>query len=264
VLSVLLQSKANSQLISAIPAYFNPSAYSQKFTDAFSVSANPASLVSYEVFTAGIRVDQKYLLAGIKHYVLAAGFPVGKDGIGLLLNHLALGAYHQSEIGIGYAKKLGQVDLGVKFNYHKISVPAYGKAAALIIDIGSIWHIADNLHAGVHLYNPTNAKAGRSGERVGYFHKIGLGYEVSEQVLISAELTKEEGKPVNLNAGFHYQPAPQFIVQAGIATANAQPYGGFGIQWRTWRIMMNVNYHNQLGFSPALSFSYLSKKSVSR
>ena len=258
LLLILLFDVLYSQPVSTLPGRISPCNYSSKFTDVFSMISNPALLASYPAFTAAVYTDRPFMLAALEHGMLAAAFPLKNAGLGLQLNYVRSGAYHQSEAGIAYAKKLGQLDLGVRFNYHKLAVDGYGAATAIVVDVGSIWHVTDKLHAGMDLYNPVGGKLGSNGEKLPYACSAGLGYEVSEQVLLSAAIIKDENRPANINAGIHYQPADMVVVQAGLA--RGQPYLSTGLQWKPWQMLVTVSYHAQLGFTPALSLIYKSSK----
>ncbi|HYC30404.1 MAG TPA: hypothetical protein VEB42_16330, partial [Chitinophagaceae bacterium] len=137
---------------------------------------------------------------------------------------------------------------------HKLAVEGYGSAGNVVIDAGSIWHLADDVYAGVDLYNPFGAK------RLSSVYTAGLGYEVSSHVLLSTEIVKEENKPPNITLAVLYEPAARVLLQAGIATATAQPYLSVQFQFGTYRLLLSANYHSQLGFSPSLGILYRSTK----
>lgn len=247
---LLLLKHAQAQTVAAIPVPAAAGTYSRLFTDAFSIAHNPAALASFEMFNAGIYSDRKYMLPEIKHGFFAAGMPLKGGGIGVQLNCFKAGAYTQSDIGIGYAKRLGQVHLGMKFSYHKLTVQGYGSAGNVVIDIGSIWRVTDDLYAGVNIYNPAGAK------KLSSAYTAALGYQVSAQVLLSTEIIKEENKPPNIIMAMLYEPAARVLLQAGIATATAQPYLSIAFQTGRYRLLFSVSYHSQLGFSPALGLLY--------
>lgn len=251
---LLLPWHLHAQPVSAIPLPAAPGAYSPLNVDAFSAARNPAALASVQVFSAGIYSARHFMLPDIRHGFLAAAFPLMKGGAGIQLNYLKSGAYTQSEIGIAYAKKLGRADLGIKFNYHKLSVLGYGSAGSAVIDIGSIWHVTDDLHAGVNFYNPVGAK------KLSAVYTAGLGYDVSAQVLLCTEIIKEENKPPNIVVVVQYKPVARVLLQAGIATATAQPYLSAGFRLGAYQIQFCISYHAQLGFSPAFALMYQSTK----
>lgn len=218
------------------------------------MAANPAAVSFFEVFTAGVYAGRRFMLPDIQHMLVAAGLPLGNAGIGAQLNCIKAGAFTQSEIGIAYAKKLGRVSVGIRFNYHKLAVQGYGSAGNILVDVGSIWELADNLYAGVRLYNPARAKIGEA--KLNYIYTGGLGYEVSPQLLLCTEISKEENKPPNIIMAVHYEPAARVLLQAGIATGTAQPFVSAAFKLSAWRLLMSVSYHTQLGCSPALAFTY--------
>ena len=83
-------------------------------------------------------------------------------------------------------------------------------------------------------------------------YKFGIGYEASENFLVSAEVVKTEDFPVNVIAGVQYNFEKQFFARAGIMTENGSPYAGAGIIWDNLRLDVSASYHPQLGISPGL------------
>jgi hypothetical protein len=239
---------------------FHPGTYSKKFTDAISVAGNPATLLSANAFTAGAYTERRFMLEALQLSALLAAFPLLNGGAGIHLNTSGAGAYMQSEAGLAYAKKLGKAGIGVRFSYYSMAVGGYGRQGTFLIDIGSIWQLTDNVHAGLALYNPVGGRLGRNGEKVAYSYKAGLGYELSDQLLLAVESNKTEDKPIDIRCALHYEPARNCLLQFGIATANARPFAAVGLQWNKWRIYMNVSYHARLGFSPAFALVYASPK----
>jgi hypothetical protein len=113
-------------------------------------------------------------------------------------------------------------------------------------------HLTDKLNMGVHVYNPVGGKFSKSDEKLTAAYKMGLGYDVSEQFFVSAEVIKEEDYPVNANAGVQYRFMKQFFARAGISSASSSGYVGVGIGWNKLRLDITGSYHPQLGLSPGL------------
>jgi hypothetical protein len=166
-------------------------------------------------------------------------------------------------MGLAYARRLGStVDIGVQFNYNGIQVAGYGNSSAINFEIGTIFHLTDKLHAGVHVYNPVGGKYGKnSEEKLASVYTVGLGYEASDKFFICTEIEKEENQTVNVNAGMQYKFLPQFMVRAGIATNTSNVYAGVGLFLKTFRLDVVASYHPQLGVTPGLMLVYnFSKK----
>jgi hypothetical protein len=130
--------------------------------------------------------------------------PTNSGNFGFKAGYFGFSDYNESQMGLAYARKLGsKMDSGVQFNYNGIQVSGYGNSSAINFEIGTIFHLTDKLHAGVHAYNPVGGKYGKnSEEKLASVYTVGLGYEASDKFFISAEIEKEENQPVNINGGY--------------------------------------------------------------
>jgi hypothetical protein len=166
-------------------------------------------------------------------------------------------------LGIAYARKLDKkVDAGLRFNYHGISISSgYGSSSAISFDAGFLLHITEKLHAGVHAQNPVGGKFGKNGgEKISSSFVFGMGYDASEKFFMSAEMEKEEDRPVNVNAGLQYQFIPRLMVRGGISTATSTLWFGAGLTIRSFRLDIVTSYHPQLGITPGMLLLFEFKK----
>lgn len=228
--------------------------------EAFGASANPSLSASLNTFAIGIYSERRYLIKGLDNYLLSAALPLKNGGIGFSIKYFSSGAFRQSETGIAYAKKLGQVDIGAQFSYHTLSITGYGKAGAIVIDAGTTWRITEQLQLVAGIYNVAGARLNNMNEKLAYETSCAFGYKVSTQLLLLLEITKHENKPVNVRAGLRYSPAAAIIIYAGIEAATGQPYGACSFQWNKYRVLMSVRFHQQLGITPGLGLSYINNE----
>ncbi len=234
--------------------YIGLGAYSIYHADAFSFTSNQAALAQIKNAAIGVYGERRFLLAETSMYS-AVGVLATKNGnFGLQADYFGFKNYNESQLGVAYARSLGsKIDIGIKFNYYSYRIPGYENSAAVTFEIGAIVHLTDQLHAGIHFYNPVGGALSKTrNEKLGSVYKFGLGYEPSEKFLISAEFVKQEDIPVNINAGVQYNFAKQFFARVGIASENESPYAGAGISWNNIRLDVSASYHPQLGFSPGL------------
>ena len=245
---------AQSLRYSIAQPYINLSAYSQKQNDALSFTGNQAALAQTKNAGAGIYGERRFLLKETSSYTLGAAFPTRMGNFGLQLNYSGFKNFNENKIGLAYARKLGKVvDVGVQFNYYGYRIPAYGNASSINFEIGAMMHLTDKLNAGVHVYNPVGGKLGKDKEeKLASVYKAGLGYDASDHFFVSAEIIKEEDKPVNVIAGLQYQFAKQFFARAGFISESTTAYAGAGISWKNLRLDISSGYHPQLGFSPGI------------
>lgn len=245
---------AQSLRYSVSMPYLSLGAYSKKQADVFSFTNNQAALASVESAGVGVYGERRFMLTENSVYALAAAIPTSLGNIGIQMNYAGFKNFNESKIGIAYGRSLGKkVDIGVQFNYYGYRIPAYGNASNINFEIGAILHLTDKLNAGLHIYNPVGGKLGKSGdEKLAAAYKLGAGYDASESFYVSAEIIKEEDKPVNVTGGVQYRFNNQFFVRAGFVSETASGFGGVGVAWKSLRLDISANYHPQLGFSPGL------------
>ncbi len=247
---------AASQIVQGCPLLKYPEAgtYSTHFNNAFSFSGNLAQLSGYHQITGALFSERRYLLEQVQNSTAVIAIPSGVGGFGLEINSYGFAGYRESRFGIAYGRKLSEsVSIGAGFHYDMIQVSGYGNAAAPGIAIGLLLHPTEKVVIGFGVTDPVGGSFGKSSTtRLGSRFQLGVGYEASEQVMISAEIIKQEDHPVCLNALFEYRFAKQFISVLGVLTDTGSPYFGLGWQWKQFRLDLSASYHVQLGFSPGL------------
>lgn len=245
-------------------AYTGLGAYSIEHTDIFSFTTNQASLA--QIKNAGIAVygERKFLLSELNNYTAAFGLPTQSGNFGLKAGYYGFSDYNETQLGLAYGRKLGdKIDLGAQFNYNGIRIAGYGNDAAISFELGTILHLTDRLHAGIHVNNPVGGKFGKDREeKLSSVYTLGIGYEASDKFFVSAEIIKEEAQPVNVNAGFQYKFIPQLLTRIGMSTATSTGWMGIGLSWKSFRVDITAAYHPQLGVTPGLLllFNFKSKE----
>ena len=251
LLSIIYCEQAYSQIVRSRVDFFNSGAYDEQFTDALAVTTNPAALVFCRSFTSGVYGERKFLLQELQHMVFSVALPVANDGIGVQAAHLSSPTYKHTTAGLGYAQKLGRAIIGVRFHFNNMVVPGYTKSNNIDIEAGTHFRLTDQLRMAMCVYFPA---AGN--RRAAYRYRMGIGYKVSEQVLMVFEAGKDEGKPMNIHAGVYYRPTPRWMMQVGINTSGSQPYLCSGFQVGSWRILVTVIHSLQLGPTPGLALLF--------
>lgn len=234
--------------------YTSLGAYSRQQADVFSFTNNQASIAGIKTAAVGVYGERRFLLNETSLYALAVAVPTSLGNIGLQLNYSGFTNFNEHKIGLAYGRSLGSaIDVGIQFNYYGYRIPAYGNASTMNFEAGAIIHFSDKLSGGLHIYNPVAAELGKnSDEKLAAAYKLGLGYDASENFYVSAEIVKEEDKPVNVVAGVQYRFQKQFFARAGFVSETSAGFAGVGIAWNGLRIDVSANYHPQLGFSPGM------------
>lgn len=245
-------------------AYTGLGAYSTHHVDVFSLAANQASLAQLQQGAVGIFGERRFMQTELSNYTAIAALLTRSGNFGLKANYAGFSDYHESQIGLAYARKLGtKIDIGAQFNYNGIQIAGYGNATALSFELGAILHLTDKLHSGIQISNPVGGKYGKNkDEKLSSLYTFGIGYDASEKLLVSAEVQKEEDQPVNVNTGVQYRFLPQFMARVGVATSTSSLWAGVGFKLKSFRIDITSGYHPQLGFTPGvlLLFQFNQKK----
>lgn len=236
--------------------YTGLGAYSLNHVDVFSFTSNQASLAQLQNITAGVYVERRFLLSELSNYTAVIALPTTTGNFGLKTNYYGFSDYNETQLGLAYGRKLGsKVDIGAQFNYYGVRIAGYGNASAISFELGTVMHITDKLHAGVHVANPVGGKFGKDKEeKLSSVYSMGLGYDASEKFFVSAEVEKEENQPVNVNAGMQYKFLSQLLARVGISTATSAAWFGLGLNLKSFRIDITTSYHSQLGITPGLLF----------
>lgn len=242
--------------------YTGLTAYSSQFPDAFSFSANQASLAGAKVFSAGVYSEQRFLLKALRVHAASFVLPTASGNFGLRVDYAGEAGYNESSLGFAYAKNLGsKMAIGVQFNYVGLKTAGYGAASTFNFDAGAMVHLSPQLNAGIHVYNPLGQRFGKDGtEKLPFVYNAGLGYDVSPQVFIGIEAEKVEGQALGINGGVHYKLAEKLTARAGVRSATATYCFGFGVQLRWFRLDATAAFHPYLGVSPGLLLLYSSKE----
>lgn len=238
-------------------------AYSEKFCDVLSFTTNQAILGQIKGFGAAIYSERKFSMNELKLHTIAVRIPVRFGGIGISARSFGYDAYKENQFNLAYGKSLGNLNLGIQFNYYTMLISAYGKATVLTIEGGALLKLSNSLYAGLHIFNPAGGRFGidRS-EKLPSIYSSGFGCEVSEKVLLSAAIIKEESRPVNVHCGIYYAYVTKLFARLGMTTYPASIYFGAGWKWNNLRLEISFNYHSQLAFTPGLMFQFEANKKV--
>ncbi len=240
------------------PLYPGIGAYSQRISDPFAMIINPAALATIKTAGAGVYGERRFLLEALNQYTAVAGFKTASGNFGVQADYFGYSNYNETQLGLGYGRSLGsKVDVGVKFNYYNLRIPAYSSVSTFHFEAGVLMHLSDKLHAGFSVFNPVGGELNKeTKEKIASVYRGGFGYEASDKFFITAEIIKEENKNVGVNAAFQYALIEQLLVRGGINTLNEQPFMGVGLKFGQLRLDFATNYHPQLGMSPAVMLLY--------
>ena len=236
---------------------------SNRFTDAFSFSANQASLARTVQTSGGLFSEKPWMIGNLSQYSAVLAAPLKNAGMGVVADYAGDGQYLQWQAGLAYGRKLTErVDIGVQFNYQRAGINGYGHTGCLNAELGMLIHLAPDLQAGVHIANPGFGRKKSSLPQPACVYASCIGYEVSSQLFLTASLAKEEGYPARLMGGIQYNVKEQVFIRAGLLSGQRLLLAT-GLSRKNIRIDLTALIHPRLGVTPGLQLSFRQLKPAS-
>lgn len=229
------------------------------FTDINSIFVNQAGLGYLEKPAITVYGERRFLFAeGLNSFLLGGALPTEKLGtFGLSVHYFGYGAYNEQKIGLAYAKKLfKRFSIGAQFNYLATRIDQYGTAHNLTFELGILSKVTKHFHLAAHVFSPVRLRL-PNGDYIPSMFKVGAAYLPSKQLRLTAEVEKDLERPLNGRFGLEYRPIQVLYVRAGVSTTPVVASFGLGLHLRALRIDVATNYHQVLGFTPALSVTYV-------
>lgn len=228
--------------------------YSKVQTEAISFPSNQAALAHFSGPAFGIYGDRRFMLQELSLFSAAFVLPTNSGNFGLSARRFGSTDYNQTEAGLAYGRKLGEkAAIGAQFNYHSFKVKGYGDAGYLSIDAGTIFQLSSQLRAGFHVYKPAEKLKEKDSEVVlPSVYEMGLGYDASDKLFLTAIASKTEGIGVQVNAAIQYAFANSLLCKAGITTSTSSFYIGGGVLLNNFRLDAITSFHPQLGITPGV------------
>ena len=221
---------------------------------------NPAGIAGGTRPEMGVYAERRFGLRELTYAAAGGIYPLGaQQAIGLELRSFGFDAFRQSQIGLAYAiTLLDRLTLGVKGKYSSLSIPGYGGAGVLLADVGLSLRLTDELQLGVSAYNVNRGamQTALGGVEVAPTVLLaGMAYRPTEELLLVAEVSKEETSPANFRGGLEYQVGKLISVRVGAGSEPLLLSGGLGLSWEGLRIDVAYSY-TEIFSSPHFGLSY--------
>jgi hypothetical protein len=240
--------------------------------EVWAVANNAAGLGSITRPTAGVYLENRYLITSLNVAAAAIALPLGvvepaAAGLPARASHGVLGLeaqrfggvlYNETRLGAAYGYRLGVVSIGGRLDVLQVSFQDLGSRRVLAASLGGQADILpQRLTLGVQLYNITQARlANYQDERVPTVLRAGLAYRPGKQVLLLAEAEKDVEHEAGVKAGIEYLPVPAVAVRLGYASLSQQATGGVGLRAGDFQLDYAAGWHSALGLSQYFSLGW--------
>ncbi len=221
--------------------------------------SNQAGLAYLDGMGFTIGTERRFFTSEISSFSAAFAYPTGNAGtFGLSANYFGYSGYNETRIGLAYARKLGEkVALGAQFDYLGFSIPEYGNKAVFTFELGVQAQLTEDFRIGAHIFSPVRQEIVPD-EKVPTVFKLGAAYSPNEKLIISGEVEKDIDLDFSFKAGVEYYLIDILCLRAGVSTEPLQNAFGLGLRLKNGLLLDIASaYHYDLGFTPAVNFSYV-------
>lgn len=230
------------------------------FSDVWAVHYNQAGLAYLKDISVGIYYDNRFMVNNMSMKAAAIALPTKNLGVfGISLGYFGYSLYNEQKIGLAYARTFGKkFSAGVQLDYLGVHIGEdYGAKNNFAAEAGIQYEIIKNLKMGAHIYNLNRAIiSGYNNERIPTIMKLGLSYNFSEKVLVSAESEKDvEFSPI-FKAGIEYHMLKMIFLRLGVSTNPAKNTFGLGLDLKGIKFDFAFSRHDALGWTPMVSMVY--------
>lgn len=236
---------------------------STSLVDNWAYFNNPGALGKVENVSIGAAYESRFILAELQNQSLAIALPT-KLGV------FSIGGFNRGTIeyrnfrtGIGYALKLAEhFSAGVQINYQGLRLPNYyGNSNTVTGEAGVLLNISNKWDFGFAVFNLGQNKLSEfQNDRYNTTLRIGTTYKPAKIVKIIAEVWKDIDGPISFKGGIEYEPLSKFFLRLGVGNQPSALAFGFGYEWKVFKLDIATAYHQMLGWSPQLSFTYEKRK----
>lgn len=219
-------------------------------------------LANTQILSGGVYGERRFGLQELPFYGAALCVPTASGQFGLSGSFFGRSAHSEAVAGLAYGRHLGGViDIGARFNYQVLKIAGYGSASALYVEAGGLLHLREQLHLGLQVSNPTAARIGKEGEdRLPVVGTVGVGYDVSPQLLVAGEVQQVLQGALSVNTGVQYRFDERLWARVGFRSALSVCYLGLGFGLKAVRLEATASVHPQLGITPGLLVLFTAKE----
>jgi hypothetical protein len=261
LLFAFYQANAQSTLISSgarATAMGNSSACLQ---DEWALFNNVGGLSKIDQPSAAFSYHAYPGFAPFNRMAAAFAFPAGIGAAAAGVLRFGNEHYNEHILSAGYANTFGLASLGLKINYIQLQTEGFKKADAVTISFGGIAQLTPTLQVGAHIVNINQPKINEAeNERVPTLLTLGLGFQLSEKLLIISEVEKDLDHDPVLRAGLEYKGHKKFFARTGFNLSPQDVFGGFGFQQKKFNLDYAIQYNSFFGASHQASVTWKLKR----
>lgn len=221
-------------------------------TDA--AAGNPAGLANLKSTQLNCGYSNQAVLPDLSRKYAAISSSIYHNILTFNINTYGITSYRSQSAGLSYTRKLRSLALGIKAQYHQLSIPNYGQTHSWSYTIGTQFQLTETIRIGstISSVNPTANEKTATPTLI----RVGIAYRISDKLEGLAELDKLNPQQAYLLMGIDYQILQKLAFRIGFDSSQKAYHTGFGLQWAKFTVDIATNVHPILGLQPELCITY--------
>jgi hypothetical protein len=218
--------------------------------DTWSINANQAGMRSIvkPVFSTQIVTQSATFQLPVKAYIMGLG-----------VSTYGFESYKVQQISLAVAKSFGPtLSAAMRFNYHELRIPAYGKSSAYTADVGFLYQFSKRIGIGAHVQNVSNISFTNTANfsPIPLVIDVGVSYKSTEELLLVAALQQSLNQTPQPKLGIEYQLIPALAFRGGLSFNQLKQFAGIGLKIKKMCFDWSINTQNTVGAGSQLSLQY--------
>ena len=234
------------------------SAYVAVAQGAESIFYNPAGLSFSKLVSLSLFASRPYGLRELTYETVSAVLPSPFGNLGISLQTYGYHLYRENTIALGWGYHYhDKVYYGILVRLNQLRIKNYGSASSLMIDIGCLLLMGNNILAGIAITNLNNTGIKGQNEPHPQITRAGISYQPFNGVTVAIEFDKDTRYPVEMKGGVEFRLLHETCLRFGFGREPSYFSSGVGLAWNSFSIDYAFTTHPVLGMTHQGSFNIL-------
>jgi hypothetical protein len=218
---------------------------------------NPAALAYQGSLSAGIDYGNRFGLKELGTRSAAIIYPAGNATLGAVYSNFGYTDFRRHSAGLACGLELSdKLAAGAQIDYFsEKTFGEYSDHSAVTFELGLMFSPAENVRAGVHVFNPVPQSLRKSflPSRV----TAGAGIDLGKGVFAGFEAEMSTSYKLVIRTGFEFEAVKSLVLRGGFSSGNNSFSFGMGYLMDFLKIDLGFATHDRLGVTSSASLILL-------
>ncbi len=218
---------------------------------------NPASIAQNTSFNTSLFYSPSpFQLPQLSHFGLVTINNYDKINFAAGFSSFGFSLYRETELSLTTATMFTEsFGIGLSFHADHISIQSYGSATRVVVDLGAIISVTDNMNIGMSFNNITRSTFGEDDD-IPQIIITGMSFSLLERTTVTLDIVHDVRYSTGCRAGIEFSPIEYLTLRAGTQNEHSRLFGGIGINIFSFIIDYGIATHSELGLTHSLGITF--------